>query len=61
MGNQAHSHFHDIQTKHGQAGVDYIVFKSNQRNAQAHTKDEVQRVHDHANLQEREDVEFINQ
>jgi len=55
MGN-SHSHFQNIETKYRQDGVDYIVYKYNQRSAQQQTKDEVQRLNDHSFLQVREDV-----
>lgn len=52
MGNSALTQFSEIETKYHQPGIDYIVYKYNQRKALLHTKDEVQRVHDHAHLLE---------
>jgi hypothetical protein len=61
MGNTAHSQFTEIETKRGRPAVDYIIYKAQQRIAVQNTRDEVQRLYDHANLQEREDIEFLNQ
>ncbi len=61
MGNSAQSQFTEIEKKYGRPAVDYITFKSHERIAIQHTNDEVRRIYDHANLQENEDLEFLNQ
>ena len=61
MGNSAHSQFTEIERKRGRQAVDYITYKAQQRAAYQNTRDEVQRLYDHANLQEKEDIEFLNQ
>lgn len=48
----AHSTFVEIEKKHGNAGVDYIVRRRNERIAYEQTRDELKRINDHVDLQE---------
>lgn len=61
MGNSAPKHFALIEQKYGAPAIDYIARKHFERTAFAQTRDETQRILDHAELQEREDLEWIDQ
>jgi len=51
MGNNAS--FSKIEKKHGKEGVDYVVLKYYERRIYERISDEIRRLKDHANLQER--------
>ena len=53
MGNHASHELDYIKKKYGEPAIDYIVYKYNQRVAYLQTRDELQRIIEHANLQER--------
>ena len=57
----AHSTFVEIEKKYGSQGVDYIAQKRTERIFYERSRDELQRINDHVNLQENEDLEWINQ
>lgn len=61
MGNSANKDLALIERKYGNPAIDYIIGRHNERLAYTQTRDELQRIIDHANLQEREDIEWINQ
>lgn len=56
-GNQSFEH---IEKKYGQKGTDYIAAKYQERKIYERINDEIQRLVDHANLQETGDIEFIH-
>lgn len=56
MGNQpsfSDHVFEDIEKKYGQKGADYIAAKYQERRIYDRINDEIARLNDHANLQER--------
>ena len=61
MGNSAQKHFAQIENKYGEPSINYIARKNFERTAFAQTRDETQRIIDHAELQMREDLEWIDQ
>lgn len=48
--------FESIEKKYGQKGVDYIAGKHQERKIYERINDEILRLNDNANLQEREDI-----
>lgn len=53
MGNSAHSKLDEIERRDGPQAIDYIVFRAQQRAAKQNSRDQVKRLYDHINLQER--------
>lgn len=53
MGNSVQSQLAEIEKRDGPQAIDYIVFRAQQRAAKNNSRDEVKRLYDHINLQER--------